>query len=64
MEELCRKLMNELTGKGLSREDSILAIRCLETEEHFQSMLREVENMPTLNRETVLLMAVLIADPQ
>lgn len=43
MEELCRKLMEKLLEKGLSREDTMLAIRCLETREHFLTMLEEVE---------------------
>ena len=64
MEELVKKLMSTLLQKGVSREDSILAIRCLETEEHFLTILAEVEKMDTLNRETVLALAVLTVDPE
>lgn len=62
MDTLLRELALEMTSKGVSKQDGIMAMQCLETEEQFRKLLSEVRKADSMNRETILALAVLIAE--
>lgn len=62
MEKLVKTLAAEMLKKGVAVRDAQIAIGCLDSREHFEKMLKEVEKAERLNRSTVLGLATLIAD--
>lgn len=62
MDTLFRELALEMTIKGISKQDGIMAMQCLESEKQFQKLLNEAKKVDSMNREAILALAVLIAE--
>ena len=62
MEKLVKSLATEMLNKDVTEKDAQTAIGCLDTKAHFEKMLKEVRKAKSLNRATILSLAVLITD--